>query len=66
MPPPVDDTASLTGNINTVWQTALEDVGILGLDKGAGGKFVVVPPGYKDAIPSAYTVLPSDTVAGYA
>jgi hypothetical protein len=64
--PPVDQTASLTGNINTVWQTALEDVGVLGLDKGAGGKFVVVPPGYKDPIPAGYTVLPSDTFAGYA
>jgi hypothetical protein len=64
--PPVDQTASLTGNINTVWQTALEDVGVLGVDRGAGGKFVVVPPGYRDAIPSGYTVLPSDTFGGYA
>jgi hypothetical protein len=64
--PPVDQTASLTGNINTMWQTALEDVGVLGVDRGAGGKFVVVPPGYKDPIPSGYTVLPSDTFGGYA
>ena len=64
--PAVDQTASLTGNINTMWQTALEDVGVLGVDKGAGGKFVVVPPGYKDAIPSSYTVLPSDTFGGFA
>jgi hypothetical protein len=41
--PPADITASLTANIDTVWQTALEDVDILGLDKGARGKFVVVP-----------------------
>jgi hypothetical protein len=27
---------------------------------------VVVPPGYKDPIPSGYTVLPSDTFGGYA
>jgi hypothetical protein len=64
--PPVDNTASLTGNINTVWQTALEDVGVLGVDKGAGGRFVVVPPGYKDTTQGGYTVLPSDTFAGYA
>src|SRR5689334_17286636 len=64
--PPLDTSASLTGNINTVWQTALEDVGVLGLDKGAGGRFVVVPPGWTDPIPNGYTVLHSDTFAGYA
>jgi hypothetical protein len=64
--PPGDAKASLTGNIVTVWQTALEDVGLFGLDKGAGGKFVVVPPGYKDTIPSGYTVLPADTYGGFA
>ena len=57
--PPGDARASLTGNIVTVWQTALEDVGLLGLDKGAGGKFVILPPGYKEQIPSGYTVLSS-------
>jgi hypothetical protein len=64
--PPADNSGSLTGNIDTVWQTALEDVGILGLDKGAGGKFVVVPPGYKDKIPDGYIAMPSDTYGGYA
>jgi len=64
--PPGDARASLTGNIVTVWQTALEDVGLLGRDKGTGGKFVVLPPGYKDAVPSGYTALPSDTYSGYA
>jgi hypothetical protein len=64
--PPGDTRASLTGNIVTVWQTALEDVGLLGLDKGAGGKFMILPPGYKEKIPDGYTVLPSDTYSGYA
>ena len=54
---------AITGNIVTVWQTALEDVGLLGIDKGAGGKFVMVPPGYKDPIPGGFTALPSDTIA---
>ena len=64
--PPGDARASLTGNIVTVWQTALEDVGLLGLDKGAGGKFVVLPPGYRDTLPNGYTALSSDTYSGYA
>src|SRR5262249_4392552 len=36
--PRADASGSLNGNIVTVWQTSLEDVGLLGVDKGAGGK----------------------------
>ena len=64
--PPGDTNGSLNGNIVTVWQTSLEDVGLLGLDKGAGGKFVVLPPGYKEKVPDGYAALPSDTFSGYA
>jgi hypothetical protein len=64
--PPGDAAGSLNGNIVTVWQTSLEDVGILGLDKGAGGKFVVTPPGWTEKVPDGYTVLLSDTYGGYA
>ncbi len=64
--PPGDANASLTGNIDTVWQTALEDVGLNGVDKGAGGKFVILPPGYKQSIPSGYTALPADTYSSFA
>jgi len=64
--PPGDDQASLTGNIDTVWQTALEDVGLHGIDKGAGGKFVILPPGYKEPIPAGYSALRPDTYSSYA
>jgi len=64
--PPGDADASLTGNIDTVWQTALEDVGLHGVDRGAGGKFVIVPPGYKESIPAGYTALRPDTHSSYA
>jgi hypothetical protein len=64
--PPGDAKGSLNGNIVTVWQTALEDVGLLGLDKGAGGKFVILPPGYSEKIPDGYIPLQSDTYSGYA
>src|SRR5215813_3613853 len=64
--PPGDANGSLNGNIVTVWQTSLEDVGLLGLDKGAGGKFVVLPPGHTGKLPDGYTALPSDTDGGYA
>jgi hypothetical protein len=64
--PPGDEQGSLNGNIVTVWQTSLEDVGLLGIDHGAGGRFVILPPGYKGAIPDGYSILPSDTYTGYA
>ena len=64
--PPGDANGSLNGNIVTVWQTSLEDVGLLGVDKGAGGKFVILPPGYKEKLPEGYAPLQSDSNSGYA
>jgi len=64
--PAGDAEGSLNGNIVTIWQTSLEDVGLLGLDKGAGGKFVILPPGYTGTVPAGCTRLQSDTFTGYA
>jgi len=64
--PPGDTNGSLNGNIVTVWQTSLEDVGLLGFDKGAGGKFVILPPDYTGKLPDGYHPLQSDTFGGYA
>ena len=63
--PPGDANGSFNGNIVTVWQMALEDAGLLGIDKGAGGKFLVLPPGYTGSKPDGYIVLQSDTYGGY-
>jgi hypothetical protein len=64
--PPIGAEGSLTGNTMTVWQTALEDVGALGIDKGKGGKFAILPPGDKRELPAGYTALRPDTYGGYA
>ena len=63
--PPGDANGSFNGNIVTVWQMPLEDAGLLGIDKGKGGKFLVLPPGYKDKAPVGYYALQSDTFNGY-
>lgn len=63
--PPASDNGSLNGNFVTLWQTALEDAGLLGVDKGAGVKFVITPPGYKDDVPDGFEQLSSDTFSGY-
>ena len=39
--PPGDASGSFNGNIVTAWQMPLEDAGLLGIDKGKGGK---IPP----------------------
>ncbi len=64
--PPGDASGSFNGNIVTVWQMPLEDAGLLGHDKGAGGKYLVLPPGYVGSAPAGYIPLQSDTYGGYA
>src|ERR1700758_1486653 len=49
--PPADE-GSITGTVMDVWQSALEDVGPAGVDKGRGGKYLILPPGYKDQVPA--------------
>lgn len=63
--PPGDKNGSFNGNIVTVWQMPLEDAGLLGADKGKGGKYLVLPPGYKGKPPAGYIPLQSDTFGGY-
>lgn len=63
---PPANGGSLNANIVTGWQMPLEDGGLLGIDKGAGAKFLLLPPDYKDTPPAGYTVLQSDTYGGYA
>ncbi|WP_375459572.1 DUF1214 domain-containing protein [uncultured Enterovirga sp.] len=63
--PPGDRNGSFNGNIVTTWQVPLEDAGLLGIDKGKGGKFLILPPAYKGATPAGYIPLPSDTFGGF-
>jgi hypothetical protein len=63
--PPADDGV-INGSIMDPWQAALEDVGPAGADKGAGGKYLILPPGYKETVPDGYIALPSANFQGYA
>jgi hypothetical protein len=63
--PPADE-GSITGTIMDAWQGPLEDVGPAGVDQGRGGKYLVLPPGYSEAVPDGYIVLPSSTYRGWA
>ncbi|MCA3185289.1 MULTISPECIES: DUF1254 domain-containing protein [unclassified Cupriavidus] len=63
---PPADNGSLAVNIVTTWQMPLEDAGPEGADKGKGGKYLILPPDYKDTPPEGYIVLRSDTYGGFA
>jgi hypothetical protein len=63
--PPGNENGSFNGNIVTTWQMPLEDAGLLGYDKGKGGKYVVLPPGYKGKVPAGFIPLQSDVYGGY-
>jgi hypothetical protein len=64
--PPADD-GLFNGSIMNYWQAAIEDVGPGGVDKGKGGKYLFMPPGYDKAkVPNDYILMPSDTYQGYA
>jgi hypothetical protein len=52
-------------HLHDCWQTAIEDVGPAGLDKGKGGKYLILPPGYNDKVPSGYFPLQTYTYEGY-
>lgn len=64
--PPAGDDGSITGNIDDIWQMPLEDAGPSGADKGAGGKYLILPPAYDGTIPDGYIVLRAPTYSGYA
>jgi hypothetical protein len=64
--PPADAGGSITGSVMDCWQAALQDVGPAGLDKGRGGKYLILPPDYHGTPPSGYLALPSGNFQSYA
>lgn len=57
---------SIVGTILSCWHLPLEDVGQHGADQGNGANYLILPPDYKDTVPSQYTVLPAPNYQGYA
>jgi hypothetical protein len=59
--PPAGDRAEYFGTIVNAWQTPIADVGPSGDDKGEGGKYLILPPGFEGAVPEGYIVKQNDT-----
>ncbi|MBL0143935.1 MAG: DUF1254 domain-containing protein [Betaproteobacteria bacterium] len=49
------------GTANDMWGRWVADIGITGPDKGKGGKYLYLPPGYKGNVPKGYFVVHSPT-----
>ena len=45
------------GMIDDFWFKYVTDIGIVGPDKGQGGKYLLLPPGFKGEVPAGYMVV---------
>lgn len=56
---------NVLGMINDFWFHYVTDLGVVGPDKGAGGKYLILPPGYKEEVPEGYLVVKAPTFEGF-
>ena len=52
----------LYGGVNNLYQQPIVDIDSSGPDEGAGGKFLITPPGYQGELPDGYFIEQSDTM----
>ncbi len=57
--PAATDKTVLYGQVVDMWQFAIADVGPIGADKGKGGKYLFLPPGYQGDVPEGYLIMNS-------
>ena len=63
--PPATSEVGLFGTIMDIWQRPVIDVGNVGFDKGLGGKYLLLPPGYNGRYPAGYFTFPQLTYNGW-
>ncbi len=63
--PAATDKVSYFGSFVNQWDQPIEDIGPAGADKGKGGKYLFVPPGYEGKVPAGYLVYHPDTYGVY-
>jgi len=57
----IETPPDVLGIIDDHWFKYVADFGRLGPDKGKGGKFLILPPGYKGDLPEGYFVTQANT-----
>ncbi|MES2153380.1 MAG: DUF1214 domain-containing protein [Pseudomonadota bacterium] len=55
------DKAVLFGQIINAWGVTLDSFGPGGIDKGAGGRYLMLPPGHAQPVPDGFIAVHSDT-----
>jgi hypothetical protein len=53
------------GLIDDFWYRWVADVGITGADRGEGGKYIILPPGYTGEVPDGYFVVRPSTYGNW-
>ena len=61
----IETPPDVLGIIDDHWFKYVGDFGRLGPDKSKGGKFLILPPGYKGAVPDGYFVLRTKTYGNW-
>lgn len=61
----VEVPPKVLGLLNDMWYHFVTDIGMVGPDKGAGGKYLILPPGYVGAVPQGYFVVRSQTYSNW-
>ncbi len=64
LPPAIG--AGMFGSLLDAWQAPQADVGPAGDDQGRGGKYLLLPPGYKKTVPAEYIPVRFETYNGYS
>src|ERR1700678_3575497 len=57
----IESPPNVLAFLDDSWFQYVTDIGNAGRDKGKGGKYLVLPPGYKGVVPTGYLVAPSRT-----
>ncbi|MFC1836836.1 DUF1254 domain-containing protein [Thermodesulfobacteriota bacterium] len=60
-PTVIECPPNVLGILDDMWMRYVGDIGNAGPDKGKGGKFLVLPPGYEGKVPDGYHVFRSKT-----
>ncbi|WMS44560.1 DUF1254 domain-containing protein [Acuticoccus sp. MNP-M23] len=60
-PTVIEVPPGMLGFLDDSWQRFVGNIGVTGPDKGTGGKYLVLPPGYSGDIPDGYFLLKPPT-----
>ncbi|MBY3418183.1 DUF1254 domain-containing protein [Rhizobium laguerreae] len=60
-PTVIEVPPGMLGFLDDSWQRFVGNIGVTGPDKGKGGKYLVLPPGYEGEVPDGYFLLKPST-----